>query len=294
MRGAQAHDLPREAVPTRFLGERAVWEALLRKMPMTALVRSLGKLSAVGLLTVGSTTAAQVADRLRSSGQLARARIHPLALLVAQHVYGKGRGVKGSLAWRPVPAVVSALEHAFYASFGTLTPSGKRHLLALDVSGSMSFSNVAGMPGITPRIGSAAMAMATLRTEPLALSLGFSHKLQPLELRASERLEAVLKKVDRLPMGGTDCALPMLWAAKHRVPIDTFVVYTDNETWFGQVHPAKALERYRQAMGIDAKLVVVGMVANKFSIADPRDGGMLDVVGFDTAAPRVLRDFAAQ
>jgi 60 kDa SS-A/Ro ribonucleoprotein len=71
------------------------------------------------------------------------------------------------------------------------------------------------------------------------------------------------------------------------------VVYTDSETWFGQVHPAEALRRYRQQMGISAKLIVVGMVANGFSIADAKDGGMLDVVGFDTAAPQVMRDFSA-
>ena len=146
----EAHDLPREAVPTRFLGERDVWDALLRRMPLTALLRSLGKLSAVGLLTSGSKASRSVVARLSSASQLAKARVHPLGLLVAQHVYGQGHGVKGKLAWRPDRSVVSALEGAFYRSFGTLKASGKRHLLALDVSGSMSFSTIAGMPGITP------------------------------------------------------------------------------------------------------------------------------------------------
>jgi len=36
---------------------------------------------------------------------------------------------------------------------------------------------------------------------------------------------------------------------------------------------------------------VVGMEANDFTIADPDDAGMLDVVGFDTAAPSVMSDF---
>ena len=45
-------------------------------------------------------------------------------------------------------------------------------------------------------------------------------------------------------------------------------------------------------MGIAAKLVVVGMVSNGFSIADPNDAGMLDAVGFDTATPAVIADFA--
>jgi 60 kDa SS-A/Ro ribonucleoprotein len=44
--------------------------------------------------------------------------------------------------------------------------------------------------------------------------------------------------------------------------------------------------------GIPAKLIVAGMASTGFSIADPDDGGMLDVVGFDSAAPAVMADFA--
>lgn len=43
--------------------------------------------------------------------------------------------------------------------------------------------------------------------------------------------------------------------------------------------------------GFAAKLVVVGMTSNGFSVADPDDAGMLDVVGFDTAAPALIADF---
>ena len=97
------------------------------------------------------------------------------------------------------------------------------------------------------------------------------------------RLDDVIKKTDALPFGGTDCALPMLWAADNQVPVDIFCVYTDSETWAGAIHPSQALAAYRQKMGIGAKLVVIGMVSNGFTIADPNDAGMLDVVGFDTA-----------
>ena len=86
----------------------------------------------------------------------------------------------------------------------------------------------------------------------------------------------------------------MLYALEHKLPVDAFIVYTDNETWYGEVHPCQALDRYRQKMGIPAKLVVVGMTATEFSIADPNDSGSLDVVGFDTAAPQVMRDFIAK
>ncbi len=75
--------------------------------------------------------------------------------------------------------------------------------------------------------------------------------------------------------------------------IDVFIVYTDSETWFGKIHPTEALKRYRQEMNCpNAKLIVVGMQSNGFTIADPNDKGMLDVVGFDSAAPQVMSLFA--
>ena len=58
------------------------------------------------------------------------------------------------------------------------------------------------------------------------------------------------------------------------------MVLTDNETWAGNVHPAEALRQYRGRSGIPAKLVVVAMVSNGFSIADPNDGGMPDLTRY--------------
>lgn len=77
------------------------------------------------------------------------------------------------------------------------------------------------------------------------------------------------------------------------VPVGHDCRLGERETWHGAVHPAQTLREYRERTGIAAKLVVVGMVSNGFSIADPDDAGMLDVVGFDTAVPRVLAGFAA-
>ena len=84
----------------------------------------------------------------------------------------------------------------------------------------------------------------------------------------------------------------MLWAAENNLKFDVFIVYTDNDTWAGNVHPFEALKRYREQSGIkDAKLIVMGMQANKFTIADPSDKGMLDVVGLDSAVPQIVHEF---
>ena len=115
----------------------------------------------------------------------------------------------------------------------------------------------------------------------------------PLDIAARDSIADAVRKTQALPFGGTDCALPMLDALRRRIPVDCFVVLTDSETWAGSVHPAEALRNYRVEMDLPAKLAVVAMVSNGFSIADPEDGGMLDVVGFDAAAPQLIADFTA-
>jgi hypothetical protein len=50
------------------------------------------------------------------------------------------------------------------------------------------------------------------------------------------------------------------------------------------MHTAEALRQYREYSKInDARLIVVGMVSNGFTVADPDDPLMMDIVGFDTA-----------
>lgn len=92
-------------------------------------------------------------------------------------------------------------------------------------------------------------------------------------------------------MGATDCAMPMLHAISRNLSVDVFIVYTDCETWIGTVHPSEALQKYRHQSGINAKLIVVAMTSNGFTIADPEDPGMFDMAGFDSAAPQVMREF---
>jgi 60 kDa SS-A/Ro ribonucleoprotein len=285
------HRLTHEMVPGALKQHAVVWEALLPHMPTTALLRNLGKLTEVGVIAAHSAGARKAIEALGDQARLHKARLHPLAVLTALRIYARGRGHKGKLTWTPVTKLVDTLDQAFYACFANVAPSNKRLVLGLDVSGSMGCGEIAGLPGVTPAVGSAAMAMVTLRSEPEVQTMAFSHQLVRVDISGRKRLDDVVNKLQRIPMGGTDCSLPMRWALDNKVETDAFVVYTDSETWFGQVHPHQALRAYRERMGIPAKLIVVGMTATQFSIADPDDAGMLDVVGFDSAAPAVMADF---
>jgi 60 kDa SS-A/Ro ribonucleoprotein len=304
------YSLPREAVKPEHLSSTEVWQALLVDMPMTALIRNLATMTRIGVLERRSDATAKVLAQLGDAERLRRARVHPITVLAALRTYASGRSARGRGEWSPLRPIVDALDAAFYASFGSVEAAGTRLLLALDVSGSMTYGQIAGVPGLTPRDASAALALVTAATEPdyevvgffagrggfrkpgRTVHPGYRDGLTPLAISPRQRLDDAVRTVSELPFGGTDCALPMLYAQATEREIDTFVVYTDSETWAGDIHPAEALRQYRRASGIDARLVVVGMVSNGFSIADPADPGMLDVVGFDTATPQLISDFA--
>lgn len=64
-----------------------------------------------------------------------RARIHPLAVLLAASVYEKGQGLKGSLKWKVNERVKKALDECFTMAFHNVHPTNRRYCLALDVSG---------------------------------------------------------------------------------------------------------------------------------------------------------------
>ena len=285
------HRLTREMVPTHLLAHAVVWEALLEEMPLTALVRNLATLTRVGVLAPGGDAAVKVAARITDAAALKRARVHPVQMLSALRTYAGGRGVRGGGTWEPVALVVDALDAAFYLAFGAVEPSGARTMLALDVSGSM-MAPVHGLAGVSCREASAAMALVTAATEPRHFFTAFTAGLTTLDISPRQRLDDVVERTAALPFGGTDCALPMVEARKRGWKVDVFVVYTDSETWAGSIHPSQALREYRDASGIAAKLVVVAMASNGFTIADPDDAGMLDVVGFDAATTALIAVFA--
>lgn len=285
------YGLPWEAIDTKWLNSEVVWDALLDHIKPEALMRNLSRLTANGFIKPLGSFQKRIVSKLTDAEAIVANRLHPLKVLVALRTYQKGQGEKGSLTWTPDQGIVAALEVAYYAAFKSVVPANKRTLLALDMSASMTWASCAGMP-ITPREASAAMAMVTARTEPAYHFVGFSSQIMPLAINHQMSLADVVNYIESRNAAGTDISAPFKWAMKNKIEVDTFVCLTDNETNLGE-HPSKVLREYRQKMGIPAKLVVVGMVTNGFTVADPDDGGMLDVVGFDTASPQLISDFSA-
>lgn len=287
------YQLTREMVPTEFQNSKMVWEALFEKMPLTAMIRNLANLTRADLLKPMSAMQKEVVKRVTDEENIKKSKVHPFQMLLALKTYASGKGFRSQGAgWTPVQQVVDALDEGFYLSFNNVAPTGKRFYIGLDVSGSMS--STIQNTNLSAAEGAAALAMITARTESDYVVRAFTSIMSELNISPRQRLDDIVQSTRNANFGRTDCALPMLDALQRKIPVDVFEVITDSETWVGAVHPVKALEKYRKEMGINAKLVVVGMTASNFSIADPEDPGMLDIVGFDASIPVVMGDFAKQ
>lgn len=281
------YNLTRESIPPQFRNEIEVQRALLEKMPMTALIRNLGQFTASGLLKSLSKETSLVVSKITDKDALKRSRIHPMTLLMAKKVYDKGNGMRTS--WTPVQAISDALEEAFYSAFEYIEPTNKRYLLGVDVSGSMFWG---GSNDIMASEAAAVMAMTIARSEKNYEIMAFSDTFKNLGITIKDSLKRVMSKTSNLTFGSTDCALPMIYALEKDLDVDVFVIFTDNETWYGAKHPFQALKDYRRAKNPNAKLIVCAFDSSKFSIADPSDAGMMDIAGLDSNVPKLIAEFA--
>jgi hypothetical protein len=286
--------LVREHVPTTLFGSKEIWLTLLETMPLEALLRNLGKLTQIG---VAAEKQREIVVRLTNQSEVLKARIHPIKVLVASKVYTNGCGDSGSLTWTPNVYIGVALTDLFRISYGAVTPTGKRIMLGIDVSGSMS-TPVLGSKVLTCRDASIAMALLYLETEKNVSAVAFSNTLTDLlapssrnQLRRGMTLQQALAATNGMNFSSTDCVLPIQHAIKHNILIDAFIVITDNETYAPNEHPQNALIRYRELTGIQAKLIVLGMTGNCFTIVDPTDRNTLNLAGFDTSTPEIASMF---
>lgn len=285
---------PWEGIPTEHLADKRVWELLLPDMPLGAMIRNLGKMTAKGVLVPMSDNVDIAVAKLLDADQVKRQRIHPINTLFAMDTYGKGHGDKGKLTWTPVQQIVDALDETFYLGFGAVEPTNKRWMISVDVSGSMDWdsSKIKGT-NITARVAAAALSMMMVRTEPKHLITAFSDGIESVPVSAKMRMDTVVRTFQNMRVGGTDASLPVRYAMEHNIPIDAFAVYTDNESYLGPSHVTQYLSAYRKQMGIDAKLISLAMTADKYTVADPRDPLQIDLVGMDASTPQLMAAFVA-
>jgi 60 kDa SS-A/Ro ribonucleoprotein len=133
--------------------------------------------------------------------------------------------------------------------------------------------------------------MAHLRTEANTFVGGFSYNFVDLGITKKDSLKQASDKCIMRDFGSTDPSAAIEYATNRKIPADCFIVITDNEVNSG-IHATQALNQFRKTMQIpQAKMIVCGLAANNFTIADPKDPNQLDVAGFSPDLTSVISSF---
>jgi 60 kDa SS-A/Ro ribonucleoprotein len=288
--------VPWEYLPSAMQSSPRVWEALAGTVGMTALLRNLARMTRIGTLGPCAAVNEVVVRRLTDADALRGGRIHPMDVFMALRVYGSGVSRPSPKAapetWNPVGEVRDALEEAYALSFGHVEPSGRRLLIAVDSSGSMSYGRVivGGSPlGTAYEVGCAMAAMLKRIEGANAHVIDVDTAARQSKITARTNLREI--GTWRPSGGGTDLSLPFTYASQNDLRVDGFTVFTDGETWAGKQHAFQALAAYRSRYNPSASVVIASMTAAGHTIGEPGDPGILNIAGMDASLPKVITGF---
>ena len=87
------------------------------------------------------------------------------------------------------------------------------------------------------------------------------YEMMPPDISATDSIAEALRKTGGL---------------RRRLPVDCFVVITDNETWAGDIHPVEVLRQYREGIGMGIRQTGGGRYDIHRRLQHRRPGGWGD------------------
>lgn len=259
--------IPREAIPTRFLKEHAVWFALLSHIPDHALMRNLRTMSDNGVLK--SEVRPAILNRLCNTERLHNSRVTPMDVLKAW----------GMLKERDTE-VADVLENTFFSLMKVQDKVDARVLVAVDVSGSMgihlSDTQREGLRAIEAATG---MALAAKNAFTHVDIMGFSSYVATLNHESLDPDRAWDEWGS-----STTASLAVNYMNRSNTVYDAVLFITDNDAWLGN-HVQSEVKKYRDRNNVPTVLAVNSTKTSGQTLADPDDLLSLDLSGF---VPEVL------
>lgn len=273
--------------------DQGSWQMLFEGMPLTAMLRNLASLTEIGILRPDSIENIDLIEsKLLNKDYLRKARIHPIDLLKALKTYQSGGKLgKSKKTWDPVPRIVDILDDSLELAFDVQEPTDKMFVHAVDISGSMTWSQVSSVNLMCSEIATA-MALTTAKAEKNYVIRGFSTEFKDLGITKKDSFCNALRKVENNTFGATDASVAWDWMVKEKVRTDVAVFWTDSESWAGKRHASQALKEYRRKINPDVKAIYVTLTPYQITLVDPDDPLSYDLGGFDPSIPKLIQMIA--
>lgn len=308
-------------VPNEMLNRREVWQAFMKcesgpTLSAIATLRNLANMTRTGAFEDPETVDAVIGVFSDTSKMR---NIHFMQLFLASYAYSRNPMIRPNE--RIMTSIESAMTSAYERNREKLSRRGysPRVMHNLDMSASMFWeTSRVGATASNPFAGdvAAAMMFLTCRSEDPSNYdiLGFGtavarKQVEGLGVNTSNTtsnglidiksyiqksgvssLQEAITLLKGVGGGGTNMGASIQQAIDTNSYYDAFVYWTDSDLNSG-VHPSIMLERYRDLINPNAKLITVCLSTSDRSVVNPNDVGMMDIVGFDAETPNIIQNF---
>lgn len=278
-----------EMLPTTALKDPLIWHSLIYNLPMTALIRNLGRMTSIGALKTFESHVDDVANILVDEFYIKHSRVHPISVFKATRTYASGRGFIGKLTWNPNSKILDALEDCFYKSFANIDEIKNSVVIAIDCSGSMN-QTIPGTPNISAKQAAAAVALIAARKFSRSEIITFDTEVKNLLKITKKTSLKELFGLHNTP-SGTDISAPIRWTIENEIDTDLFLCITDGQTWAGETHVTQMLQIYQKKVNHPVRFIELNTAASHVTVADTKLDNMISICGFDSSVFKAVEQF---
>jgi 60 kDa SS-A/Ro ribonucleoprotein len=202
------------------------WTEIARRAPWQMTRMNLNTFARHGVFAQPGMTEL-IANRLRDSEALAKARVFPYQLMVAYRMADDNSDVP--------KAVCEALQDAMEIAIANVPGIDGQVYVCPDVSGSMSSPVTGQRKGSTTKVRcidvAALVAAAVLRKNPNAEVLPFESHVVKVNLNPRDSVMTNAQKLAAVGGGGTNCSAPLTKLNSRKAVGDLVIFVSDNESW---------------------------------------------------------------
>lgn len=285
--------LPWEAVLPRLQTQwPSTWQALVRQMPYTAILRNLGALTRHGVFLDKPMYIEYVTARVSSIGAIQASHVLPFQIYNALETYryggqtGRASTRGNNRAYQPDQRIVESLEKALELSFSNTWIPGNV-LVITDVSGSMRMSVNNGTATCLD-IASLISAAALKGTDNKGHLILFGDHAVEFPIKPEDSFMQIVQTIKANTQGSTNMHAGFQLALKNRIKADVVVAITDNMSWLGNL-PIDALRQYRDTM--KPKAIFLHTISpSGDSVAPINEPRVYQIAGWSASVPAYIRN----
>jgi len=302
------HSFDVESLPTKLLANAKVWEHAISRLPVRMVLARLRSMAKRGFLTdPGSSVLEKVLQSIKDPLALTASKLQPAEILTViaqvesawEHPPTAAHRVKvdaGEYVKIPTPhqSLMTGLQKMMMSSMSNVPKAPCSILVCVDCRPSIT-NGCWGVWSLKV-VKAISLTIVTLMkggADVILTTLGEDKVMQQLQVNASDTIDSVSSRLEKVKGSVIDPALVMRWAREGNKRADLVICMTSSHQDVNREDLWTELEQYRNTVcPVKHIYMALACKALNLSVAATTDPNMLDICGWGPDSTRIIQAFA--